>query len=172
MQIATLEKEFAYNWQSEECHLWFFNDGLPGYAWYVPKQDGYINVGLGGKAAKIKAKDAHLRDYWNSFTEMLAEKGLVCDAEYEPTGYSYYLRGSVDVIRDENAFIIGDAVGLASIDMGEGIGPAVSSAILAADAILNNAKYDLQQLSKLSVPGFFRNRSASVAMPGLSAANS
>jgi flavin-dependent dehydrogenase len=159
LQIATYEKEFAYDWVSGECHLWFFGDGLPGYAWYVPKANGYINVGLGGKADKIKASDGRLKDYWNRFTGKLESERLVHDVEYEPTGYSYYLRGSVDVVRNDNAFIVGDAVGLASVDMGEGIGPAVHSAILAAEAIVSNSEYDLTSLARFSVPGFFRNRS-------------
>lgn len=158
LQIATLEREFPYDWDSEECHLWFFRDGLPGYAWYVPKGNGHINVGLGGKADKIKAFGGRLKDYWASFTKMLESERLVHDVEFEPTGYSYYLRGSVDVVRSGNAFIVGDAVGLASVDMGEGIGPAVHSAILAADAIANNSEYDLKKLARFSVPGFFRNR--------------
>jgi len=158
LQIATLEKEFPYDWDNQECHLWFFKDGLPGYAWYVPKENGHINVGLGGKADKLKASNGRLKDYWRSFTENLEGVGLVHGAEYEPTGYSYYLRGSVDVVRDDNAFIIGDAVGLASVDMGEGIGPAVHSAILAADAIVSNSEYDLKHLVRFSIPGFFRNR--------------
>ncbi len=158
LQIATYEKEFPYDWDNEECHLWFFRDGLPGYAWYVPKADGYINVGLGGKADKLRACDGRLKDYWKGFTKKLDSEGLVHDAEYEPTGYSYYLRGSVDVVRSDNAFIVGDAVGLASVDMGEGIGPAVHSAILAADAIVKNSEYDLKRLARFSIPGFFRNR--------------
>ena len=158
LQTATLEKEFPYDWENQECHLWFFKDGLPGYAWYVPKRNGHINVGLGGKADKLKTSNGRLKDYWKSFTENLESEGLVHGAEYEPTGYSYYLRGSVDVVRDDNAFIIGDAVGLASVDMGEGIGPAIHSAILAADAITSNSEYDLKRLARFSIPGFFRNR--------------
>ena len=158
LQIATLEKEFPYEWKNDECHLWFLGDGLPGYSWYVPKANGYINVGLGGKAEKMKAAGGRLQSYWRGFTEKLEVDGLVHDAEYEPTGYSYYLRGNVDLVRHDNVMIVGDAVGLASIDMGEGIGPAVHSAILAADSIIRNAAYDLGKLAKYSVPGFFRNR--------------
>jgi flavin-dependent dehydrogenase len=40
----------SYPFSDERCHLWFFEDGLPGYAWYVPKADGYLNVGIGGSA--------------------------------------------------------------------------------------------------------------------------
>ena len=158
LQIATYEKEFPYRWDDGECHLWFFGDGLPGYAWYVPKANGFINVGLGGKADKMKSCGGHLKSYWHGFTRKLESLGLVHDTEYEPTGYSYYLRGSVDVVRNDNAFIVGDAVGLASIDMGEGIGPAVQSAVLAADAIAGNTEYDLSSLARFSTPGFFRNR--------------
>ena len=167
LQIATYEKEFPYDWDNEECHLWFFGDGLPGYAWYVPKANGHINVGLGGKANKLKAGGGRLKDYWKGFTRRLESEGLVHGAEYEPTGYSYYLRGSVDVVRNDNAFIVGDAVGLASVDMGEGIGPAVHSAILAADAVVNNSEYDLKRLARFSIPGFFSNRGAQARLSAI-----
>ncbi len=52
-------------------------------------------------------------------------------------------------------------MGLASVDMGESIGPAVRSASLAADAIAENDGYDLKKLARFSVPGFSRNRSLS-----------
>jgi geranylgeranyl reductase family protein len=159
LQIATYEKEFPYTWENDECHLWFLGDGLPGYAWYVPKANGYINVGLGGKAEKMKSAGQRLQNYWNGFTKKLADDALVQDAEYKPTGYSYYLRGNVDVVRNGNALILGDAVGLASVDMGEGIGPAVRSALLAAEAIVNNDEYDLKKLARFSVPAFILNRS-------------
>ena len=161
LQIATYEKEFPYEWENDECHLWFLGDGLPGYSWYVPKANGHINVGLGGKAEKMKSSGLRLQDYWNGFTKKLAVDALVHDVDFKPTGYSYYLRGSVDVVRNGNAMIVGDAVGLASIDMGEGIGPAVRSAMLAADAITKNDEYDLKNLARFSVPAFFRNRALS-----------
>jgi flavin-dependent dehydrogenase len=153
LQIATFEQEFPYDWDNEDCILWFFDGGLPGYAWYVPKAKGYINIGLGGRADKIKSQSMRVQDYWAKFTRKLSDEGLVTDVDFDPSGYSYYLRGSVDTVRRGNAFIIGDAVGLASVDMGEGIGPAVRSAILAADAILGNADYRLHDLERYSIPG-------------------
>jgi len=154
LQIATFEQEFPYAWENDDCILWFFGDGLPGYAWYVPKANGYVNIGLGGRADKIKVRAMRVQDYWARFTRKLSTSGLVTDVDYDPSGYSYYLRGSVDSVRRGNAFIIGDAVGLASVDMGEGIGPAVRSASLAADAILEKAEYRLHDLERYSVPGF------------------
>ena len=31
LQTATLEHEIEYEWQDPDCHLWFFENGLPGY---------------------------------------------------------------------------------------------------------------------------------------------
>jgi menaquinone-9 beta-reductase len=158
LQIATYEQEFAYDWTSGECKLWFFADGLPGYAWYVPKENGYVNVGLGGKAETLKSQSMRLQDYWEKFALRLSDWGLVRDKTYDPSGYSYYLRGPCHAVRQDNAFIVGDAVGLASVDMGEGIGPAVQSALRAADAITKNAEFSLASIERYSVPGFLRRQ--------------
>jgi flavin-dependent dehydrogenase len=154
LQTATYEHEFAYDWEDARCHLWFFDDGLPGYAWYVPKANGYINVGLGGMAVKVKDRGGHVREYWRKFVQRLDSRGLIQYEHYEPTGYSYYLRGNVDVVSDDNAWIIGDAVGLATRDMCEGIGPAVRSGLLAAQSITTGADYSLAGINKFSGNGF------------------
>jgi flavin-dependent dehydrogenase len=154
LQTATLEQEFAYDWKDPTCHLWFFDGGLPGYAWYVPKANGYVNVGLGGMAEKLKRRNGHLRDYWHDFTRKLKSQGLVDYDAYEPKGYSYYVRGKVNAVSDGNVFIIGDAVGLATRDMCEGIGPAVRSGLLAAQSIVTGEPYSLAGIATLSGTGF------------------
>ena len=153
LQTATYEQEFAYDWKNPECHLWFFDDGLPGYAWYVPKANGYVNVGLGGMADKLKHQGRHLREHWRRFVEKLQREGLVSYADYHPTGYSYYLHGNIDVVSGENAYIVGDSVGLATRDLCEGIGPAVKSGLLAANSIVTGANYSLAGISKFSGNG-------------------
>jgi flavin-dependent dehydrogenase len=152
LQTATYEHEFAYDWDDPRCHLWFFDDGLPGYAWYVPKANGYINIGLGGMAESMKHRGGHIREFWSKFIDRLEKCGLMDYDNYDPTGYSYYLRGNVDVISGDNAYIVGDAIGLATRDMGEGIGPAVKSGLLAARAITNGADYSLSGIGKFSGP--------------------
>lgn len=154
LQTATYEQEFAYDWQDPRCHLWFFDDGLPGYAWYVPKANGHVNVGLGGMAERLKRRGTNVRQYWSKFVERLKKRGVVRYERYEPAGYSYYLRGNVDVVRDGNAYIVGDAVGLATRDMCEGIGPAIRSGILAARSIATGADYALESIDKFSGSGF------------------
>lgn len=158
LQIATYEHEFPYDWQDDECKLWFSEAGLPGYAWYVPKGRGYVNVGLGGKADAMKSGSLRLKDHWERFVRNLEKRGLVTGANYDPSGYSYYLRGRVNSVRLDNVFIVGDSVGLASRDLGEGIGPAVRSAILAAEAIVEKAEYSLQKVEGYSVAGFLQQQ--------------
>jgi flavin-dependent dehydrogenase len=153
LQTATYEQEFRYDWHDAACHLWFFDDGLPGYAWYVPKANGHINVGLGGMAVQLKHGKARLQDHWQRFVRKLEKLGLVSYEHYHPTGYSYFLHGNVEVVSDGNAYIIGDAVGLATRDMCEGIGPAVKSGLLAAEAIVTTDDYSLAGIDTLSGSG-------------------
>ena len=154
LQTATLEHEFAYQWDCAECHLWFFDDGLPGYAWYVPKSNGYVNVGLGGMADLIKERGISLRRYWDGFVGKLADRGFVHFDGYQPKGHSYYLRGTIGTAQDRNAFLVGDSIGLATRDMCEGIGPAVRSGLLAAEAIVTGAEYDLSGIDRLTGTSF------------------
>ena len=154
LQAATLEQEFAYDWQDPDCQLWFFSDGLPGYAWYVPKAGGYVNVGIGAMAGRLGRSDRKLREYWELFTRRLDRRGLVRHTDYHPGGYSYYLRGRVDRVRDGNAFLAGDAAGLATRDMCEGIGPAVESGLRAARSIIHGADYSLADIDALSGSSF------------------
>ena len=54
-------------------------------------------------------------------------------------------------MRRGNALIAGDAVGLATLDMGEGIGPAIRSGLLAAEAIVNGSGYAVRGIPKVSL---------------------
>jgi len=157
LQTVALEHEFEYDWRDGDCHLWFFDQGLPGYAWYVPKQDGWINVGVGALSQRLKARGEDIRQHWDHFVRVLGRE-LVRDVPIEPAGYSYYLRGPVDVVRLGNAFIAGDAAGLATRDMCEGIGPAVRSGLRAADAILEGSEYRLDDVTGASLGGGMTSR--------------
>lgn len=163
LQTVTLEHEIEYDWQDPTCHLWFFEKGLPGYAWYVPKQHGWLNVGIGGMAERMKARGADIKEHWARFVGNLGKK-LAPGARYEPTGYSYYLRGRVEVVRHDNAFITGDAAGLATRDMAEGIGPAIRSGLRAADSILRGTPYRLDDVTGSSLGGGWVSRGLDWAM--------
>ncbi|HZO21153.1 MAG TPA: NAD(P)/FAD-dependent oxidoreductase [Steroidobacteraceae bacterium] len=163
LQTVTLEHEIEYPWKDPDCHLWFFERGLPGYSWYVPKQNGWLNVGVGGMAERIKSSRGDIRDHWSHLQQTL-ERSLAPGANYEPTGYSYFLRGRVEVVRRDNAFITGDAAGLATRDMAEGIGPAIRSGQRAARSILEGAAYSLQDVTGASLGGGWVSRALDWAM--------
>ena len=156
LQIVTLEHEIQYDWQDSDCHLWFCEQGLPGYSWYVPKEHGWLNVGVGAIAERMKRRGQDIRQHWQQLATRL-DRSLAPGAHYDPTGYSYYLRGRVHVVHRDNAFITGDAAGLATRDLGEGIGPAVRSGMLAAESILTGKPYRLEDVTGLSVGSIARS---------------
>jgi len=163
LQTVTLEHEIVYDWKDPDCHLWFFEKSLPGYAWYVPKANGFLNVGIGGMADRLKHSGHDIKHHWTRFATVLDRK-LAPRAQYAPSGYSYYLRGRVAVARLENAFLTGDAAGLATRDMAEGIGPAVRSGVRAAEAILYNKPYELDDVTGSSLGGGIASRLLDWAM--------
>ena len=89
--------------------------------------------------------------HWEYLIRKLSDLGLVNNYSFKPKGCSYFRRENVRNVQNENAYIIGDAAGLATVDMGEGIGPAIESGILAADAILNEKEYSVETISKYSL---------------------
>ncbi len=157
-QISTIEEEFEYEYKDANCYLWFFENGLPGYAWYVPKGNGYLNVGIGGKSMEMKRRGKTIRDYWQPFTDKLEKLNLVTGHNFESKGFTYYLRNKMTKIRSGNTFIIGDAAGMATVDMGEGIGPAVESGLQVAQAIINENPLRLERISRFSVRNIIFSR--------------
>jgi flavin-dependent dehydrogenase len=150
--IVSLEEEFTYQYTDSNCHLWFLQNKLPGYSWYVPKSNGYLNIGIGGYAEKLKAQNDDIKNHWQFFIKELERLSLVRNHDFKARGYSYYIRGNSELVQMNNSFILGDAAGLATRDMGEGIGPAVRSGILVAEAIINGKPISLKSVKKYSFP--------------------
>lgn len=155
LQAATLEHEFPCKWRERDCHLWFFDKGLPGYSWYVPKAGGHLNLGIGAISERLKPGGRNIKVHWEGFIGKLRRRGNINGVELKPRGYSYFLRGPVEVVRRDNAFITGDSAGLATRDMCEGIGPAVKSGMLAARAIAEGAPYQLDDIARHSLVNRF-----------------
>src|SRR5262249_10950121 len=143
-QIVTLEIEFEYPARPDVCHLYFFRRGLLGYAWIVPKGNGFVNVGLGGKAKYFRSSGTKIHDHFRAFAKDLVADGLIdaaTAADLRETGHPYFLFTRDGEVRRDNCFLIGDSAGLASVDLGEGIGPAVESGLMAAREILGTGTY-------------------------------
>jgi flavin-dependent dehydrogenase len=157
LQTVTLELEFPCDWQDGDCHLWFFEHGLPGYSWYVPKARGWLNVGIGGMAARLKRRGEDIRQHWQRLASKL-ERQFGLTLPEAPSGYSYYVRGPLDPARVGNAFLTGDAAGLATRDLCEGIGPAIRSGQRAAESILTGRAYELRGVTGASLGGGLLSR--------------
>ena len=146
------EEEFVHPGASNTCHLWSFQDELPGYAWYFPKTDSVVNVGVGSVSVGLKKQQDNLKRHWELLVDKLECYDLVRRHDFRPIGHSYYLRSSSPALRAGNAMLVGDALGVATLDMGEGIAPAIRSGINAADAIIHATAYTTRGLHRYSFP--------------------
>jgi flavin-dependent dehydrogenase len=122
--------------------------------WYVPKGTGYVNIGIGGFSERLKAHTDTIQRHWGLFLKELERRSLVKDYQARARGYLYYVRDGADVTHLDRVFLTGDAAGLATRDMGEGIGPAVESGILAADAICQGTPFSLRSVKRYSFPRY------------------
>jgi flavin-dependent dehydrogenase len=156
--ITTLEEEFACDYEDGRCKLWFFDRRLPGYAWYVPKAGGWLNIGIGAKLSVLKSRNTSIREYWAYFIQKLESLSLVRDHSFHPRGHFYYLRQKRRRVRMDNVFLVGDSAGLATRDMGEGIAPAVESGLRAAGAIIHGRAYSLDSIRAYSLPAILTPR--------------
>jgi flavin-dependent dehydrogenase len=106
---------------------------LKGYGWYFPKED-VLNIGIGvvsGTGADLpRRRDALL-------ASLHASGRLPADLRIEPfRGHAYVVRRRAPrQLAGEGFCLVGDAAGLARDLSGEGIGPAIRSGILAAEAV-------------------------------------
>ena len=109
----------------------------PGYGWLFPGEDGQANVGIGvGMGA-----DRHsvpLRDDLAGFCALLRKRGDLRPGAEPGAVIGGWLRmgGTGTPPAAGNVLLVGDAAGLINPLQGEGIGPAMISARLAAEAVL------------------------------------
>lgn len=162
-RIAAVEKEFQGFQRVRKCHIWYLEKGLPGYAWYLPKKGGWINIGIGGKQHGLTARKTTIMDHWRTFVARLMDKGFLDQSPGNPSGHTYYLRHTpyhrqtLENSMPDNLFVIGDAAGLSTLDMGEGIHAAVQSGIAAADAIIAGRPMQVSHISRFSLPGLVKS---------------
>jgi geranylgeranyl reductase family protein len=108
----------------------FFTPDLKGYGW-VFRKGNYLNIGLG-------REDRHrLSSHVQDFIQYLKQQNKVpYDLPEKFCGHAYLLYPhAIRKIFDNNVLLVGDAAGLAYAQSGEGIRPAVESALLAARVI-------------------------------------
>ncbi len=109
----------------------------PGYGWLFPGEDGQANVGIGVGLGSAR-KQASLRGDLAWLVALLGQRGdLSGDARPGPViGGWLRMGGTGTPPAAGNVLLAGDAAGLINPLQGEGIGPAMVSARLAAEAVL------------------------------------
>lgn len=136
--VAAQEIEFEMNpHQKAECRVesespeLYFTPDLKGYGWVFRKGD-YLNIGLG-------REDKHrLSAHVEQFCDYLARIGRIprhLPGKLKGHAYLLYPHADRSLVAD-NVMLIGDSAGLAYAQSGEGIRPAVESAMLAVGVIL------------------------------------
>jgi flavin-dependent dehydrogenase len=89
---------------------------------------------------------------WDDLLALLRKEECLTESPPQPKGYSYYMGRRRKQAKKGTAYLIGDAAGLATVDLAEGIGPAVESGILAARDILGKGSYSLRAISRFTLP--------------------
>jgi flavin-dependent dehydrogenase len=110
----------------------FFCEDLKGYGWCVRKGN-FLNIGLG------REDNHNLTEQVRSFVGYLREREKIPEnvpAHFKGHAYMLY-QGASQTLLDDSVMLIGDSAGLAYPKSGEGIRPAVESALMAADVILS-----------------------------------
>jgi geranylgeranyl reductase family protein len=136
--VAAQEIEFEMNAEQQRaCHVaedrpeLYFCDDLKGYGW-IFRKGNFLNIGLG-------REDNHkLAEHVSAFCEGLKQQGRIpADTPSKFHGHAYLLYPLAPrQLVEDGLLLIGDAAGLAYPQSGEGIRPAIESAILAANTIL------------------------------------
>jgi len=145
--VAAKEVEFAMDAAQEQActvraetpELFFCKD-LKGYGWCFRKGN-YLNIGLG-------REDRHrLTEHLDAFCDFLKNRGKIPEGIPDRfNGHAYLLHGhGARKLLDDGVLLIGDAAGLAYPESGEGIRPAVESALLAAATLIEAGRDYRQQ---------------------------
>ena len=110
----------------------------PGYGWLFPGEDGQANLGIGVGLGSTR-RSVPLRDDLARFCGLLARRGDIRPGVQPGPVMGGWLRmgGSGTPPAAGNVLLVGDAAGLINPLQGEGIGPAMVSARLAAQAVLD-----------------------------------
>jgi geranylgeranyl reductase family protein len=123
---------------STQLHVWFEPDLVPGYAWSFPLPNGRVNIGFG----VLRDGTRRVQDMKQSWVELLSRPHIV-DAlgegfELEDRHTAWPIPARVDeaTLTVGRVLFTGDAAMATDVMTGEGIGQALLTGRLAAEAII------------------------------------
>ncbi len=123
---------------AHRLYVWFEADLLPGYAWSFPLPDGRANVGYGVLRDGTRT-GADLRDVWGSLWGRPHIAAALGDGfELEGRHTAWPIPAGIDraTLSDGRVLFVGDAAMATDTMTGEGIGQALLTGRLAAEAVL------------------------------------
>ncbi len=118
--------------------LHFLPEVLPGYLWIFPLADGMANVGVGALSKHIRKRKINLRNQMLSAianNPQLRERFASAELTSPIAGYGLPLFAGCQSISGNRYLLTGDAAALIDPFSGEGIGNAMYSGMIAANAI-------------------------------------
>ena len=134
-------RQYADNVTGPAAHrlyVWFEPDLLPGYAWSFPLSDGRVNVGFG----VLRDGKRRVQDMKKEWANLLTRRHIV---DALGPGFRMIDRHTAwpipaditsAVLSSGNVLFVGDAARATDTLTGEGIGQALETGILAAEAIV------------------------------------
>lgn len=121
-----------------ELFVWFEPDLLPGYAWSFPLPGGRANVGF-GVLRSDRRPTGELGRLWSDLLarpHIAAALGPDVHLEDRPTAWPIPARIDEIVLTSGRVLFVGDAAAATDVMTGEGIGQALLTGRLAAEAII------------------------------------
>lgn len=126
---------------AERLYVWFEPDFLPGYAWSFPLPDGRVNIGFGVMRDGSRSGKAMKADWAGLIDRPHIRAALGPDVELEDRHTAWPIPAGIDraVLSAGRTLFVGDAARATDVMTGEGIGQAVLTGRLAAEAALSSA---------------------------------
>jgi len=121
-----------------QLHVWFEEDLLPGYAWSFPLPNGRVNIGFGVLRDGVR-KTKDMNGLWLDLLQRAhVVEALGPDFELEDRHTAWPIPARIDeaVLVEGRVLFTGDAAMATDVMTGEGIGQALLTGRLAAEAII------------------------------------
>jgi geranylgeranyl reductase family protein len=122
---------------ARDLFVWFEPDLLPGYAWSFPLPGGRANVGFGiERGGKVGIQE--MAGTWRDLLGRPHIRDVLGDADPEAPHRAWPIPARIDraVLTGQRTLFAGDAAAATDPLTGEGIGQALTTGILAAEAIV------------------------------------
>ena len=135
---------------AERLFVWFEPEILPGYVWSFPLPNGRVNIGFGVQRDGAR----RIQDMKQQWTDLLARPHIVealgRDFELEDRHTAWPIPARIDraTLTAGRVCFVGDAAMAADVMTGEGIGQALLTGRLAAEAIIAGGAVDADAVAR------------------------